>query len=107
MFKDAVPYVWIDFAAKSFGQFVGYFDEIVGVDNIHAYGKAGIAAEWIKRERPGRAVLIGDSDHDSEVAASVGIDCLLVSCGHMNAEKLAHLRTVFRDPLDAVKSISE
>ena len=85
----------------------GYFDEIIGVDNIHAFGKSGIAAEWIKREKPESAVLIGDSDHDSEVASAVGIDCLLVSCGHMNAEKLAHLRAVFRDPFDAVKSISE
>lgn len=84
-----------------------YFDEIIGVDNIHAYGKSDIAAEWIKLNKPEKALLIGDTTHDSEVAEKIGIDCLLVSCGHMSAEKLAHHRAVFRDPSDAVKSISE
>ena len=84
-----------------------YFDEIIGVDNIHAYGKTDIAIKWMERVRPERAVLIGDTDHDSEVASLLGIGCVLVSCGHMHAEKLAHLRAVYRDPYDAVKSFLE
>ena len=84
-----------------------YFEKIIGVDNIHAYGKIRIAREWMEAEKPDRAVLIGDSTHDSEVADAIGADCVLVSCGHMSADKLAAYRPVYTDPYDAVKNILE
>ena len=65
-----------------------YFDEILGTDNIRAYGKAHIAVDYVKKARPERAVLIGDTEHDSEVAAACGMDCLLVSQGHQSRQVL-------------------
>ena len=38
---------------------------------------------------PGRrALLIGDTDHDQEVAAEMGIDCILIPAGHQSRERL-------------------
>lgn len=83
----------------------GFFDGVIGLDNIHAAGKTDIALEWAKRVRPVRPVLIGDTEHDAKTADAIGAGCLLVSCGHMPYEKLSKLKPVFSDPLEAVKSI--
>lgn len=82
-----------------------YFDGIIGLDNIHAAGKADIAVEWADAVHPDKPVLIGDTTHDAYVADLIGAECLLVSCGHMSAEKLSKLKPVFDDPLQAVKSV--
>ena len=36
----------------------------------------------------GRALMIGDTTHDAEVAAHMGVDCALISAGHQSAERL-------------------
>ncbi len=82
-----------------------YFDGVIGLDNIHAAGKTDIALEWAKRANPARPVLIGDTEHDAQTADAIGAECLLVSCGHMPAEKLLPLKPVFDDPLAAVRSL--
>ena len=82
-----------------------YFDTVIGLDNIHAAGKTDIALNWVKRARPSHPVLIGDTEHDAQTADAIGAECMLVSCGHMPAEKLIKLKPVFDDPYQAVKSI--
>jgi len=37
------------------------------------------------------AILIGDTIHDFEVANEIGTDCLLISNGHQNKERLRKL----------------
>lgn len=67
------------------------FDEILGCDNVYAGGKAHIAAEWIEhmgREKVFPAVMIGDTDHDFDVAKTLGCDCVLYSGGFMSEERL-------------------
>ncbi len=66
-----------------------YFDEIVGQKSIEAHGKTGVALEWKKRVKPKKALFIGDSLHDFEVAGAISADCVLVSYGHQNKERLA------------------
>lgn len=66
-----------------------YFDEIVGQKSIEAHGKTGVALEWKNRVMPKKALFIGDSLHDFEVADAIGADCVLVSSGHQNKERLA------------------
>ena len=68
---------------------IGYFDEILGISDIYAGGKLGIGLEYIRKNNIGRALLIGDTEHDFEVAGALGIDCLLVASGHQNIERLA------------------
>lgn len=82
-----------------------YFDGIIGLDNIHAAGKTDIALQWAAQAHPSNPVLIGDTEHDAQTADAIGAECMLVSCGHMPAEKLIKLKPVFDDPLLAVKSI--
>ncbi len=66
-----------------------YFDDILGLDNIHAYSKIEIAKDWRSRTSPNKAVLIGDTVHDFEVAKELGIDCILIANGHQSKELLS------------------
>ena len=65
-----------------------WFDEVWGTDSIHAYGKQGLARAW-RAAHPGvRAVLIGDTTHDAEIAGIAGADCVLVAAGHQSRQRL-------------------
>lgn len=67
-----------------------FFDEIYGLDNIHAAGKTHLASAW-REKHPSvgdRALFIGDTTHDAEVASFCGSDCVLVCGGHQSEETL-------------------
>ena len=82
-----------------------YFDGIIGLDNIHASGKSDIALEWKNKVKPTHAVMIGDTEHDAEVADLIGAECLLVCCGHMSKQRLEKVKPVFEDPYEAAREI--
>ncbi len=65
-----------------------YFEEVLGLDNIHAGSKTELGLEWMKRIKPEKALLIGDTTHDYETAKEMGIECVLYSGGHMGRRKL-------------------
>ena len=65
----------------------GYFDAILGLDNIYAGGKAEMAKEWAKG-KSFNALFIGDTLHDLDTARAIGADCLLYSGGHDKLSKL-------------------
>lgn len=67
----------------------GYFDDIRGLDNIHASGKSSLIARYLCENCGYNAVMIGDTDHDYESAHMANTDCILVESGHQNAKKLA------------------
>ena len=58
------------------------FDEVLGQDDIHAYGKKEIGLAWREKHREAVLLLIGDTEHDAEVARAMGADCILLACGH-------------------------
>lgn len=64
------------------------FDEILGADNTHAYGKADLARQWKEKHPNAVPLMIGDTDHDAETARAMGADIILLSCGHQAREKL-------------------
>ncbi len=66
-----------------------YFDEVLGLDNIHANSKKAIAVDWAKRNPTAHPLFIGDSLHDAEVAVAAGADCVLVANGHQSRARLA------------------
>ena len=72
-----------------------YFDNIVGLDNIYANGKAHLAQKLVKQinsnSSKGNNLLIGDTIHDYEVAREINADCILMSHGHQNEERLLKL----------------
>lgn len=68
-----------------------YFDEICGMDNVYAHGKMSIGCRWRERHPDSKALLVGDTDHDFEVATGMGADCILFSRGHQSFSRLARL----------------
>jgi len=66
----------------------GCFDELLGISDIHANSKLEIARAFAARENLRKAVLIGDSKHDFEVAQALDTDCILIPNGHQSKETL-------------------
>ena len=68
----------------------GYFDRLLGLDDIYAKSKVEVGLAYLKENGfdPARAVMIGDSVHDYEVAQALGVRCVLQSGGHQPPEKL-------------------
>jgi len=81
-----------------------YFDEICGMDNIYAHGKKSLAERWRREHPDAKALLIGDTDHDFEVACAMGADCILFAGGHQSREQFMSLDCAVVDSLLAVKS---
>jgi len=67
-----------------------YLDDIIGISNIYAESKLKIGQAYISENNicGGKAVLIGDTVHDYEVASELGIDCLLIANGHQHKHTL-------------------
>jgi phosphoglycolate phosphatase len=72
-----------------------YFQNIVGLDNIYAGGKSHLAKGLVAKIRSngsaGNILLIGDTTHDYEVAREINSDCILLSHGHQDEERLLKL----------------
>lgn len=67
-----------------------YFQAKLGIFNIYAGGKAGLAGEYLQRQgiAPSRALFVGDTLHDWEVAREAGCSCVLVAQGHQSKRLL-------------------
>ena len=72
-----------------------YFTNIVGLDNIYASGKIHLAHQLIDKillnKEHVKVLLIGDTIHDYEVAKEINSDCILLSHGHQDEERLLKL----------------
>lgn len=68
----------------------GYFDKVIGLNNIFAEGKTANGRNHIAslRHAPHEVLVIGDTIHDAEVAREIGADCMLISSGHQSKERL-------------------
>ena len=68
-----------------------HFEALVGLDDHYAAGKIEVGLRWMEQSDvdPQRTVLIGDTDHDFEVARALGVHCLLVPSGHQAPDRLA------------------
>ena len=64
------------------------FDEVLGLDNVEAYSKLELAEAWLRREKPERCLVIGDTTHDAETAEALGADCILLTLGHQSRRTL-------------------
>lgn len=62
-----------------------YFDDVIANDDIYAVGKAEIAKKWLSEHKEidvKRAVMVGDTTHDVEVARVMGVDAVTIARGH-------------------------
>ena len=73
---------------ESLGLWV-YFDDLIGQGDTHGSGKMEAAVNWSKKVKPKRALFIGDTIHDFEVATAAGADCVLLASGHQDYARLA------------------
>jgi phosphoglycolate phosphatase len=67
-----------------------FFSYIIGLDNIYATSKVELGKELMKKIGNGKEkiLLIGDTEHDCDVAEEMGIECVLIAGGHQSREKL-------------------
>ena len=81
-----------------------YMDAILGIDTIHATSKVSIAKDWMNKNNinPSDVIFIGDTDHDYEVAKSIGVDCLLIANGHQSKERLLRVTS---NVVDEIKDV--
>ena len=63
-------------------------EDAIGMDTIHAASKITLARDWRAAHPDARVVMLGDTIHDAEVAEAGGMDCILVSCGHQDEQRL-------------------
>ena len=70
------------------------FDGTLGLDNIHVRSKRDIGVAWKQANPDVCALMIGDTDHDAEVAEAMGIDCVLVAAGHQSRERLEKCKCI-------------
>ncbi len=71
------------------------FHGVLGMDTIHAYSKEQIGVAWRCAHPEAKALMVGDTDHDAQVAAAMGIDCVLVAKGHQSKERLQQCPCLF------------
>ena len=82
------------------------FDDVLGLDNIHAESKVALAKEWFSNVKNAVPVMIGDTTHDVQTADAIGADCILVARGHQSYETLKECcDKVVMDLDEAVKLI--
>jgi phosphoglycolate phosphatase len=67
-----------------------FFSDVAGLDNIYAASKVAVGRELMARAgvNPARAVMVGDTSHDAEVARALGMRPILVARGHESFERL-------------------
>ena len=67
-----------------------YFTQLIGLNNHYAYSKTENGLALIKKLKikSEKILLVGDTDHDFEVAQAMGIDCFLLSHGHNSLHRL-------------------
>lgn len=65
-------------------QVTSWFDQLLGLSDIYARSKVQLGRDWMARSGidPARAVLVGDTLHDAEVARELGARCVLCAAGH-------------------------
>lgn len=60
----------------------------VGIDDHHAVSKLEHGRAHLADLDADRVLLVGDTEHDAEVAAELGIECALIEGGHMSGARL-------------------
>lgn len=92
-------------AADFFG--VGkWFVAMVGLNDYYAHSKVENGLRWVEQAgyRLDEILLVGDTTHDYEVAQEIGVDCVLLTCGHQVRGRLAECGVRLCDSLGQLES---
>ena len=84
-----------------------YFDRVIGGSNNLANGKADYAKDFLHESgvTPARAMFVGDTDHDFEIASSIGCGSAILISGHQSRAHLATLGTTLIESLCEVPEL--
>ena len=68
----------------------GHFQHMVGLSDYLCASKVDNGRRLMAElgHAASEMVMIGDTTHDAEVARAMGIDCILITCGHQSRERL-------------------
>lgn len=80
-----------------------YFDEVMGLDNIHAASKIMLAQDFRARHKDEKMLLIGDTDHDISTARALGAPCVLIARGHQSRSRLSDLGVPLYETLEGLR----
>lgn len=78
------------------------FDEIIGLENIHAESKLHLARRWREAHPEASILYVGDTVHDAENARVLQADCLLFTGGHQSRRRLEGCGYRLIDSVDEV-----
>lgn len=69
----------------------GYFQALIGIKDIYGASKEAAGKAFFEKASldPSKALFIGDSLHDEEVAMSFGAACVLIANGHQSLKVLS------------------
>lgn len=81
-----------------------YFTYIVGLNNNKAHSKKEVACNFIKDNNIdcSKALFIGDSIHDLEVANVINTKCVLLSTGHTAKSRLKKVNDIVIDDIKEI-----
>lgn len=82
---------------------IDMFDDVIGIKDIYAVSKIDSALNYFKGQDIKDSILIGDTDHDKEVADTLGCKCILVSSGHQSYDRLIKINDIVYNSIKEVK----
>ena len=91
---------------KKYGIF-DRFDAVLGAADYYAGSKIERAVEYLETDEERRVLVVGDLEHDAEMAAELGADCVLLTSGHENRERLFAAKARVISDLRELISIAE
>jgi uncharacterized protein len=93
-------------AVKEYGIF-SYFRDVLGLDNHHAAGKLALAEKFLVSNEldPENVLVIGDTVHDSVIAHSLGMNCVLIPNGHHSERRLQQTDTAIVNSLGELSTL--
>ena len=81
-----------------------YFINILGLNNHYAESKIDNGIQWIEKINIDKKqiLMIGDTEHDCEVANAMHIDCILLKQGHNSSKRLEKTNATILNDLEDV-----
>lgn len=88
-------------------EIVSYFSHVLGLDNHHASGKLALAESFLISNDldPENVLIIGDTVHDSEIASSLGMKCILIPNGHHSERRLLKTDAFILNSLEELSTL--
>lgn len=82
----------------------GCFDAVLGSADFYAGSKIDRAKDYIAKTNgeSGRILVVGDLEHDADMAKELGADCVLLTSGHEHISRLKRAEVALIDDLYAL-----